>query len=114
MVIYRCELDDDPKQTVLSIAAQLGLQLDANLCADEDRVSAIENSATQQSHYIPYTNKALNWHTDGYYNAEHQRIHAFLIHCVRPAKTLEAKILSWIQKLHTFCYAMRTRITFQH
>lgn len=87
MVIYRCVTDVDPKQSALLIAQQLGLQqLDANICADEDRISAIEDSGDIHSHYIPYTNKALNWHTDGYYNGEQQRIHAFLMHCVRPAK----------------------------
>jgi len=88
MVIYRCAIDDEPKQSVLALARQLGLQQpDANICADEDRVSAIEDSNDKSSHYIPYTNKALNWHTDGYYNAEQQRIHAFLMHCVRPARS---------------------------
>jgi len=87
MVIYRCATDDDPKQSALSIAQQLGLkQPDANVCADEDRISAIEDSGNKHSHYIPYTAKALNWHTDGYYNSKAQRIHAFLMHCVRPAK----------------------------
>ena len=97
MVIYRCNLGDhDGKQTVISLAEQLGLnQLDANICADEDRVSAIQdesqiigqNKEGQKSHYIPYTNKPLNWHTDGYYNSDEQRIHAFLMHCVRPASS---------------------------
>ncbi len=86
MVIYRCGTDDDPKRSAIALAKQLGLkQLDANVCADEDRMSAIQDSSDQHAHYIPYTNKALNWHTDGYYNSEAQRIHAFLMHCVQPA-----------------------------
>ncbi len=86
LVIYKCITDDDPKQTVMSLAQQLGLQqLDANICADEDRISAIQVSDESNAYYIPYTNKALNWHTDGYYNLPQQRIHAFLMHCVRPA-----------------------------
>lgn len=92
IAIYRClnaqqyERQND-KHLVAGIAQQLGLQqLDANLCADEDCISVIQDTGEQGSHYIPYTNKALNWHTDGYYNANDQRIHAFLMHCVRPAK----------------------------
>jgi alpha-ketoglutarate-dependent taurine dioxygenase len=98
MVIYRCNLGElDGKQRVISLAEQLGLnQLDANICADEDRISTIQdaaqqsteqNRAEQKSHYIPYTNKPLNWHTDGYYNSKEQQIQAFLMHCVRPAKS---------------------------
>ncbi len=89
MAIYRCtNIDQNNRKTVNSIAMQLGLhQLDGNLCADEDRISVITDKGKQQSLYIPYTNKSLNWHTDGYYNSSQQRIHAFLMHCVRPAKT---------------------------
>ncbi|MEM7400334.1 MAG: TauD/TfdA family dioxygenase [Pseudomonadota bacterium] len=88
MVIYRCKKASDPRQTILALAQQLGLQqLDANICADEDHLSAIEDTKGKNSNYIPYTSKALNWHTDGYYNATQQRIHSFLMHCVRPAKS---------------------------
>ncbi len=93
IAIYRCKnIDQNDRQIVTSIAQQLGLrQLDANLCADEDRISVIKNigqdAGKKKSHYIPYTNKPLNWHTDGYYNSNEQHIHAFLMHCVRPAKS---------------------------
>ena len=112
MVIYKYKSNlekQDGRQVVMSLAEQLGLhQLDANICADEDRISAIQDvsqasnqdigqktdenvglnvgeDSSRKSHYIPYTDKPLNWHTDGYYNANQQRIHAFLMHCVRPA-----------------------------
>ena len=88
IVFYRLPANTQiDKQIVLSIADQLGLkQLDANLCADEDKISVIQNANNSSSHYIPYTNKALNWHTDGYYNPPSQRIHAFLMHCIHAAK----------------------------
>ena len=38
-----------------------------------------ENS---KSIYIPYSNKAMNWHTDGYYNAPKDRIRSFVLHCL--------------------------------
>ena len=88
LVIYRAVKVDDPKQTLLSLAQQLGLhQLDANICADEDRISAIRDAGENNPSYIPYTNKALNWHTDGYYNSIQQRIHAFMMHCAKPASS---------------------------
>ena len=88
MVIYRITGDKtEDKNIVKAIAQQLGLdRMDANLCADQDKISSIQVvEGGLSSAYIPYTNKPLNWHTDGYYNQDQQRIRAFLMHCVRPA-----------------------------
>jgi len=60
--------------------------LDANLRADEDSVSSLEVRAQQGNQYIPYTNKALSWHTDGYYNHLDKQIFGIIMHCVRPAE----------------------------
>ncbi len=37
--------------------------------------------------YIPYTDRAINWHTDGYYNyhGPERAVRAMLLHCMRPA-----------------------------
>jgi alpha-ketoglutarate-dependent taurine dioxygenase len=35
--------------------------------------------------YIPYTNRAINWHTDGYYNTADRQIHALNLHVVQQA-----------------------------
>lgn len=37
--------------------------------------------------YLPYTNRSIGWHTDGYYNYEgpSRMIRAMLLHCVRSA-----------------------------
>ena len=88
LVIYRTSHGDvDKKNIVAAIAKQLGLErMDANLCADQDKISSIQ--AMQESlgsAYIPYTKKPLNWHTDGYYNQDKERIRSFIMHCVRPA-----------------------------
>ena len=90
LAIYRAHHDDvQNKSVVTAIAGQLGLiRMDANFCADRDRVSSIQVLREGLgSSYIPYTNKPLNWHTDGYYNWSAQRIRAFLMHCVRPAES---------------------------
>lgn len=76
------------KAAFLTLNRQFGLnRLDANPGSDEDRVTALrvvpEND--QRAQYIPYTNRALKWHTDGYYNAHDQRINAFALYCVTQA-----------------------------
>ena len=90
LVLYKTKRDPSQgKNVVAAIAGQLGLsRMDANFCADHDRISSIQVMDERPgSTYIPYTNRALNWHTDGYYNQDAQRIRAFLMHCVRPAGT---------------------------
>ena len=63
---------------------QLGLgDLIANPCADARRISHVR--ALEGSRYIPYTRRALQWHTDGYYNSDADAVRAFSMYCVRPA-----------------------------
>lgn len=66
---------------------QLGLShLDENLCADEDGISTLRVSDKQRPHdYIPYTERPLNWHTDGYYNAPGAQIRAWSLVCEQDA-----------------------------
>ncbi len=48
----------------------------------------IENSSsnnTTPKRYIPYTNKPLGWHTDGYYNPTIQIVRSFILHCDQAA-----------------------------
>ncbi len=75
------------KATLRQLGRQLGLErLDSNLCADEDGISSLQVAARRrQGEYIPYTDKPLNWHTDGYYNRAEQQIRGVILHCVRPA-----------------------------
>lgn len=75
------------KQHVHQLAQLMGLKsLAHNLCADADSLTAIQVTQHQGQHdYIPYTDKKLSWHTDGYYNTPHEQIHGMLLHCVRPA-----------------------------
>jgi len=61
-------------------------RLDANWLADDDGVSSIEVSAKQpRSEFIPYSNRPISWHTDGYYNPPQRRVRSLILHCVRPA-----------------------------
>jgi len=87
-VIYRMLHPTDDKNVIREIGRQLGLQhLDGNLCADEDGISGLKVSAKgiRNEGYIPYTNKPINWHTDGYYNLPHEKIRAMILHCVSDA-----------------------------
>jgi len=88
MVIY--ELKDPASQSkplILQLGRQLGLErLDSNLCADEDGVTTLRVvDRRREGEYIPYTNKRLNWHTDGYYNRPDEQIRGVILHCVQPA-----------------------------
>lgn len=69
------------------LGAQLGLvHLDKHYLADEDGISALEVvTGTTQGEFIPYTNRAIRWHTDGYYNPPNRTVRGMLLHCVRPA-----------------------------
>jgi len=77
------------KRLVRELGRQFGLEnLDNNLCADEDGITSLRVVGKRRvGEYIPYTNKRLNWHTDGYYNGEDRQIRGVILHCVRPAES---------------------------
>lgn len=88
MAIYKTRAGNDPDKSIPeAIAQQVGLaRLDRNLLADEDGFTSLTvANAGMRGEYIPYTNRRLNWHTDGYYNRPEETIRAFHLHCVRPA-----------------------------
>lgn len=87
LVIYRLLSPQQGKVFIHELGKQLGLfQLDGNLQADTDRISAISvKAASRSGEYIPYTNKPLSWHTDGYYNAPGRQIRAIVMHCEQAA-----------------------------
>jgi alpha-ketoglutarate-dependent taurine dioxygenase len=88
MAVYASPLADvADKDLARRLGERLGLaRLHANPLADEDGISSLEVAPEKSARgYIPYSNRRLLWHTDGYYNPPAQRIRAFLLHCVRPA-----------------------------
>lgn len=85
MVLYRLRGADPGNQdTVRALGQQLGLvRLDHNLGADDDGIAAIQRVPEGRSQeYIPYTERPINWHTDGYYNDPTQQIRGVILHCV--------------------------------
>ena len=91
MVIYASQNHSADKDIQRKLGSQLGLNnLDANWLAGEDGISEIKVSSGEdpaRMAYIPYTNKPIKWHTDGYYNAPERRIRSMLLHCVHSAAT---------------------------
>lgn len=88
MALYRSPVQGSDKNIPRQLAAQLGLRrLDVNWLADDDGISPITVAQTQgdRGAFIPYTNRAIKWHTDGYYQPLNRSIHAMVLHCVRPA-----------------------------
>lgn len=87
--IYVGGTGDDPDKTIVQrLGAQFGLrQLDHNPGADEDAVTSIQVLAdAPHSGYIPYSERPIAWHTDGYYNPPERRVRGLILHCVRPAE----------------------------
>lgn len=88
MAIYRTDLDGNPdKEIPRALGERFGLiHLDSNLLADDDGLTSITvNPEGDHPKYIPYTNRPINWHCDGYYNTGERQIRGMLLHCVQPA-----------------------------
>jgi alpha-ketoglutarate-dependent taurine dioxygenase len=87
MAIYAGPTGSDPdKEIPRRVGMRFGLKsLDPNYLADDDGISPLEVSATgTRGDFIPYTNRGIRWHTDGYYGA--RAVRAVLLHCVRRAE----------------------------
>lgn len=88
MAIYASSLHDANNAIPRELGRQFGLEhLDANWLADEDGISEIQvNNGEPRQSFIPYTNRPIKWHTDGYYNPPERTIRGMVLHCVRSAQ----------------------------
>ena len=87
MVVYASRVEMD-EIMLRDFGAQFGLvNLDANWLADKHGISriAVSNLDNQRQTYIPYTDRAIKWHTDGYYNPPERTIRGMLLHCAQNA-----------------------------
>lgn len=61
-------------------------QADDGVIKNESDLSLLQDkSGTAQGRFPPYQKSAMNWHTDGYYNAIDKTVRCFTLHCVEPA-----------------------------
>ena len=74
-------------QDILTLSRQFGLEnAEKNLCANSEAISEITVSEQGIARrYIPYSNRAMSWHTDGYYNDLGNPVNTFILHCENPA-----------------------------
>lgn len=87
MAIYANRKRDPGKDVARHVGRQFGLtSLDANWLADDEGVTQITVCGDgQRQGFIPYTNRPIKWHTDGYYNPPERQIRAMVLHCARRA-----------------------------
>jgi alpha-ketoglutarate-dependent taurine dioxygenase len=91
MAIYVSKAGADPDKDIPRLLGQqLGLKtLDGHWLTDNDGISPISVTGAEargeRKEFIPYTDKPIRWHTDGYYNTPEHTIRGLILHCVRSA-----------------------------
>lgn len=88
MALYASKTGTNPDPEIpLSIGRRFGVRgLNKNWLADETGLTSLRVIyGGIRQHYIPYTNLAINWHTDGYYNIAEQQIQTLILHVVQRA-----------------------------
>ncbi len=88
MAIYVGKTGSDPDTDIpVTIGRRLGLErLDRNWLGDDSGLTSLTVAGEGvRTGFIPYTNRPIRWHTDGYYNLPEQQIHGLILHCVQSA-----------------------------
>ncbi len=88
MAIYVSATGNDPDRSIpLKLAAQMGVSgLNHNWLADADGLTSLTVASDgARQNYIPYSNRQIKWHTDGYYNEANEQIQTLNLHCISPA-----------------------------
>ncbi len=88
MVIYAGATGEEADKGIpRRLGRRCGLErLDDNYLSDEDGITSLTvNPQGEHPRYIPYTDRPIRWHTDGYYNPPERRIRGLLLHCVQSA-----------------------------
>jgi len=89
MVIYSTRSATVDEEAVRRFGLQFGLSsLDANWLAGEQGITrvTVSNEDELRQAYIPYTDRAIKWHTDGYYNPPERQVRGMILHCVHSAE----------------------------
>jgi hypothetical protein len=91
MAVYVGKTGGDPDKSIPKrLGEQLGLHtLDGHWLTDNDGISPLSVVGAEQRgerrEFIPYTDKPIKWHTDGYYNVPERTIRGLMLHCVQSA-----------------------------
>lgn len=89
MAVYASRAKDIDENAVHQLGQQFGLgRLDANWLASGQGVTRITVCADDglRQAFIPYTDRAIKWHTDGYYNPPERQVRSLLLHCAQSAE----------------------------
>ena len=87
LALYRFARARTDPDALSAFASAMGLvRRDRTLGADRRGIAAVRVAPdTRGPELIPFTSRALNWHTDGYYNAPGRIVRAVVMHCAAPA-----------------------------
>ena len=82
--IYQSRVGLNAQADLMNFAQSIGMETYDTNNIHNSPISLIMSLETKNTlNYIPYTNKKLNWHTDGYY--DEKPIFSWLLHCEEPA-----------------------------
>jgi len=81
------DCSQDEADSVSSLLKALSLYNgDKGVIREVGELSLLQDlTGTPRGRFPPYQPKAMNWHTDGYYNDAAESIRCFTLHCVAPA-----------------------------
>ena len=87
LALYRFVRDRTDPDALSAFASAMGLERrDRTLDADRHGIASVRVTRnTRRTEMIPFTSRALDWHTDGYYNAPERAVRAVVMHCAAPA-----------------------------
>ena len=81
--IYSSKIALKSNTNLLKFVESIGMRTYDRNNIESNEISTITPLENNKINYIPYTDKSLNWHTDGYYDKK--SIFSWLLHCVHPA-----------------------------
>jgi hypothetical protein len=87
--LYRTDTEfPSSMEDLRAFGKRLGLvHFDRHLWAPKEGVVALRREVeSSRARYIPYTGRAMKWHTDGYYNSTDDAVRGVIMHCVIPAE----------------------------
>jgi alpha-ketoglutarate-dependent taurine dioxygenase len=86
--LFSTPIQQDYGSSIVNFNQQFGLEsFDRHLYVKNQGLAHITQSDDRdQAEFIPYTSRAISWHTDGYYNTPEDRIRSFSLFCVNPAQ----------------------------